>query len=255
MKRKAESGEEPYGWYDFGATSTFVAEKDVKHTIKTGLPSNKKVKMPNGQFERGGEQLEMRSSMHAPANKGDSIPGINTTLVSTGKLADAGYVSVFDQEEVNVYDVETTKVLTTNEPIWTGWRDKATGLWRIPLVNEVKNETTDTKLLSAQDTSELTNEIAANVHDLPSTQRVICYLHAAAGFPTKDTWIKAIKANFFSSWPMLTEKAVRKHFPESEETQKGHMKQKRQGVRKTNRKIRFVMEGNESASYKRSKQT
>eukprot|EP00956_Cyclotella_meneghiniana_P000110 scaffold196_cov26-Cyclotella_meneghiniana.AAC.2 len=67
----------------------------------------------------------------------------------------------------------------------------------------------------------------ANVYDLPSTERVIRYLHAAAGFPTKSTWLKAIGKGF---------KNVNKYFPESEETQKGHMRQIRSGVRKTNRK-------------------
>eukprot|EP00956_Cyclotella_meneghiniana_P019401 scaffold33215_cov93-Cyclotella_meneghiniana.AAC.1 len=85
----------------------------------------------------------------------------------------------------------------------------------------------------------------ANVHDLPSTERVIRYLHAAAGFPTKATWLKAISKGFYSTWPLLTSKNVNKYFPESEETQKGHMRQMRSGVRKTNRKIRFVMNGDE----------
>jgi hypothetical protein len=80
---------------------------------------------------------------------------------------------------------------------------------------------------------------------LPSTERVIRYLHAAAGFPTKSTWLQAIKAGFYATWPMLTTKKVTKHFPESEETQKGHMKQIRSGIRKTNRKVRFVMDGKE----------
>jgi hypothetical protein len=74
-----------------------------------------------------------------------------------------------------------------------------------------------------------------NVHDLPSAAQAIQYLYACAGFPTKATWLKAIGAKFFSMWPLLTTKNVNKHFPESEETQKGHMRQKRQGLRKTNR--------------------
>jgi hypothetical protein len=44
---------------------------------------------------------------------------------------------------------------------------------------------------------------------------------------------------------MINVKNVNKHFPESEETQKGHMRQVRSGTRKTNRKVRFVMEGTE----------
>jgi hypothetical protein len=43
----------------------------------------------------------------------------------------------------------------------------------------------------------------------------------------------AIKAENFISWPSLTPLAVQKHFPDSNETQKGHMKKQHQGVRST----------------------
>ncbi len=67
----------------------------------------------------------------------------------------------------------------------------------------------------------------ANVYDLPSVNQTIKYLHAAAGYPVKDTWVKAINAGNYTTWPGLTAIAVRKHFPESDETQKGHMKHQR----------------------------
>jgi hypothetical protein len=52
----------------------------------------------------------------------------------------------------------------------------------------------------------------------------IKYLHAAAGYPVEDTWIAAINAGNYNTWPGLSAQAVRCHFPESDETQKGHMK-------------------------------
>ena len=63
--------------------------------------------------------------------------------------------------------------------------------------------------------------------------QTIRYLHGAAGFPTEDTWIKAIKAGNYNTWPTITPATVRSHFPESDETQKGHMKRQHQGVRST----------------------
>jgi len=77
-------------------------------------------------------------------------------------------------------------------------------------------------------------EEANNAYNLPSTKQSIQYLHAAAGFPMESKWIKAIKAGNYITWPELTAEAVHKHFPESDETQKGHMKQQRQNVRSTN---------------------
>ncbi len=59
------------------------------------------------------------------------------------------------------------------------------------------------------------------------------YYHAAAGFPTKPSWLKAIKNKQYASWPGLTWEAVNKHFPESEETLKGHGCKIRSGLRST----------------------
>jgi hypothetical protein len=46
-------------------------------------------------------------------------------------------------------------------------------------------------------------------------------------------WIKAIKPGFFATWPLLTTKAVKKHFPEHDKTPKGHMGRVKSGVRST----------------------
>ena len=69
-----------------------------------------------------------------------------------------------------------------------------------------------------------------NVYELWSTKEIICYHHSTAGFPTKATWLRAIKAGFYATRPVLTATAVFKYFPESDETQKGHKQQNHQGV-------------------------
>jgi hypothetical protein len=179
--------------------------------------------MPNGIIEKAGEKMIMNNGLRTPANSADAISSLKTTLVSNSKLADAKYITVYDEEEVNVYDGKTTTILPTKAAVLTGWRDKLTGLWRVPLRQQVDNVNTDTQQLSNEQSHAITEEVASNVYDLPSTERVIRYLHAAAGFPTKSTWLKAIKLAFFATWPMINVKNVTKHFPESEETQKGHM--------------------------------
>ncbi|KAL7502358.1 hypothetical protein ACHAXN_001427 [Cyclotella atomus] len=206
---------------------------------------SKQVRLPNGTMEPAGEKLTMHNGLRSPANAAISLPSLKTTLISNSKLADAGYVTVYDNEEVNVYDGATTTVVPTKQAVMTGWRDKLTGLWRFPLHSQVTNATTETKLLSEAKTNAIVDEVTSNVHDLPSTERVIRMLHAAAGFPAKATWIEAIKKGFYASWPMINARTANKYFPESEETQKGHMKQKCSGVRKTNRRIEFVMQGDD----------
>jgi hypothetical protein len=56
------------------------------------------------------------------------------------------------------------------------------------------------------------------------------YHHAAAEFPTKPSWLKAIKNKQYPSWPGLTWEATNKHFPESKETSKGHRCKTRSGL-------------------------
>ena len=58
-------------------------------------------------------------------------------------------------------------------------------------------------------------------------------MHAACGFPVKSTWIKAIEAGNFKGWPLLTVKKVKKYYPETTETPKGHLNQVRQNVQST----------------------
>lgn len=68
---------------------------------------------------------------------------------------------------------------------------------------------------------------------LPSTKEVVRFLHAALGFPTKATLLTAAQNGNLVTFPGLTLENIKRHFPESDETQKGHMRQTRQGVRST----------------------
>ncbi len=82
------------------------------------------------------------------------------------------------------------------------------------------------------------------MYDIPSINQTIKYLHAAAGYPVKDTWVKAINAGNYTTWPGLTVTAARKHFPESNKTQKGQMKRQQQRVRST-RTLQTITEDDE----------
>ena len=75
-----------------------------------------------------------------------------------------------------------------------------------------------------------TSKAVHNIYELKTKTEVVCYYHAVAGFLTKSTWLRAIKADNFVSWSGLTVDAARKNFPESEETQKGHIQTQAQGL-------------------------
>ena len=148
LKERVLNGQEPSGIMDSGATSTFASEKDEKHFIPTGKMSDKVVKLPNGKLEKAGKKLILDQDLREPANKADGIPALKQTLVSTSKMANAGYITVFDEEEVNVYEAKTTEIKPSQQAVLTGWRDRITGLWRVPLKATISNPNTDTKLLS-----------------------------------------------------------------------------------------------------------
>ena len=75
---------------------------------------------------------------------------------------------------------------------------------------------------------------AANViFDLPNSRQSLMYFHAATGFPSKETFTDAVIAGKYATWPGLITTLISKHFPDSDETQKGHMKGQRKGVRST----------------------
>ena len=67
-----------------------------------------------------------------------------------------------------------------------------------------------------------------NVYDLPGIEPAIRYLHGSPSFPTKATWLKSIWKDNYLIWPLINDNIVNKLFPESEETQKGHMRNKHQ---------------------------
>jgi hypothetical protein len=76
-------------------------------------------------------------------------------------------------------------------------------------------------------------DAASAIFDLPNSRQSLMYFHAVAGFPTKETFTDAVRAGNYATWPGLTTTLISKHFPDSDETQKGHMKGQRKGVRST----------------------
>ena len=148
------------------------------------------------------------------------------TLWSVPKLVDAGYTPILTKEGVEVYNISDVKFIVSKDAVLRGWREE-NGLWRIPLdenvtKSNVENVNTQTVITSKAPTELLkkTNqdEFMCNLYELRKRPEIVRFLHAAAGFPTKHTWLKAIKKGFYNSWPGLTERVVEKHFPESEET-------------------------------------
>ena len=71
---------------------------------------------------------------------------------------------------------------------------------------------------------------ANNAYDMPSVKSLVRFLHAAAIFPVKLTWLAAIRSGKYATWPGLTYKNAKAYHPTTAETLKGHMTQTHQGV-------------------------
>ncbi len=65
---------------------------------------------------------------------------------------------------------------------------------------------------------------ANSVFDLPNSRQTLLYFQASAGFPTKESFLVEVRAGNYATWQRLMTTLITKHFPDSDETQKGHMK-------------------------------
>eukprot|EP00804_Cyclotella_cryptica_P025741 CCRYP_002933-RA/>CCRYP_002933-RA protein AED:0.36 eAED:0.36 QI:0/0/0/1/1/1/2/0/402 len=228
VKQGISGGTIPSAISDTGATSTAGALHDPFHS--TTKPSTKVFLLPTGGTAQATHISQLMLNVRAPANQVDIVPNLTQTLLSGSKFAGAGYTAVCDKDEVNFYDSNKIHVNATS--ILQGYRCPHTGLWRVPLRQITCNINNDTLILDSPCVRGEQHSIL-NVYELPSIQQTIRYLHAAAGFPTKTTWMAAIRRGNYDTWPLVTVASVHKHFPQSEETQQGHMRSQRQGMRST----------------------
>ncbi len=91
------------------------------------------------------------------------------------------------------------------------------------LLYEVESTTITQEYINAIMIQAIGQEYIHNVYKLPSIEQTIRYLHAVAGFPVEETWLKAIHQGNYNSWPLINVTNVACFVPESEEIQKGHM--------------------------------
>ena len=217
----------------------------------TGQKSNKIFQMALGSLAAGRDEVEMNINLEDAAREGHTIPGgLKNNLYSVNKLTQAGYGAVFSKDYFAVVDAEKVNRLVTRHAILRGFYSPKERLWRIPL-GEYKGknverygagETVATMRSPAHILRDAppppAPEAVANVYELRTKPQITRYLHAAAGFPTKPTWLKAIRNGHYSSWPGLTAELVERHFPESIETWKGHGRKIKMNIRSTKKMVK-----------------
>ncbi|KAL7474183.1 hypothetical protein ACHAW6_000169, partial [Cyclotella cf. meneghiniana] len=115
--------------------------------------------------------------LRTPTHQTHILPALSSNLLlSVRSFADNGYVTIFHEGNrgATVHDHNDITITSKMPAILQGYRDE-NGLWCIPL---------------AEPTSILCHPVGHyinNVYNLSSTAHSIQHLHAALGFPTKNT--------------------------------------------------------------------
>jgi hypothetical protein len=142
----------------------------------------------------------------------------NKCLLSLGQFCDNGYEVRLSKEQIHI------QYMTDPNMSLRGHHDPMSKMWTVDIANT--NHTTNEPV-------QHTRPMANNVYEHKKKADIVQYLHKAAFSPVKSTWIQAIQAGFYTTWPNLTVEMVEKHLEKSPATVKGHLRQIRQNLRST----------------------
>ncbi len=172
--------------------------------------------------------MRLKHNLRAGAGEMNIVPNLHSSLISVPKMAEHGYIAAFDKNKARIYDGTTTIIMASGDPIIIAPRCEDTGLWKM-------NLNLDYEILGRKSSDQFIAgvDVANAIFDLPNSRQLLMYFHATAGFPTKEPFTDAVRASNYAAWLGLTTTLISKHFPNSDETQKGHMKGQRKGVRST----------------------
>jgi hypothetical protein len=200
------------GILDTGCSSGAGAEKDIDLFIDTGFPLEKILMLPDKTTIKATWQMQLRHNLQPEASKMNIVPNLHSTLISVPKMAGGEYIAVFEKSEARIYDGTTTTITASNGPLLVAPRCTGTGLWKLSLDYEVLGHEYPPQTVHC-------GSGCGQCHfDLPDNCQTLTYYHAAAGFPTKETFLSAVRAGNFATWPGLTTTLVSKYFPDLEET-------------------------------------
>jgi hypothetical protein len=111
--------------YDSGADGHYISERDRRSAgLPILRPSTRKVGVANGGTSTAKYVTQLPfQQLSAQAMQADTFQDFPTSLMSVGKTADDGTVSVFTKEGVNVFKEEDVLITCKGEPILIGVRD------------------------------------------------------------------------------------------------------------------------------------
>ena len=146
-------------------------------------------------------EANLHHIVREPARTVDIVPYLkHNSLMNARKFANAQYITVLTPTEVLVYDdMGDLQRSISSTSILIGWRCIYYRLLQVPLKPVVLNNNTETMLIDILNTKHAIN----SAYKLTSSEELVRYLHACVGYPTKETWMKAIWVVNYVSWPGL----------------------------------------------------
>ena len=193
-----------------------------------------------GHLESVGSLALELPTLPLPARKASVFKQMRKPLVYVPVLVDSDCTVLFDKHGVIVSNPDGKTVLQ-------GDCDAKTGLWLVPITNEVmQSQRAKMGRSRKQCPHSLRSSLqlqsqppSVNKHQANNsyTQRTLpclaAYLHAYIGYIPPKTCIRTINNCWFVTWPGLTSKMIAKHLPKYIPTTMGRLHMTRKNVRST----------------------
>jgi hypothetical protein len=114
---------------NIGATAS--AFEPLDPSVPTGIRSTATFGRAFGKQATATTMNKLHHKLCKPARSIHIVPQVQNSLLSTSKVINADYITIYDKEEVNFYDAKTTKITISEEAVLKGWQCPAAGLWQL----------------------------------------------------------------------------------------------------------------------------
>ena len=92
-----------------------------KPFIQTTQQSTKVFSIDEGRRTPGSNIAKLHHPVRKPAQTVDMVPALaGKSLLKGAKFSEAGYISVCDGDEVNLYDSRTARIIVSEEAVLKG---------------------------------------------------------------------------------------------------------------------------------------
>ena len=138
LREAVLNGSIPSAAYDTACTSNAGMVGDP--FIQTGWPSTKVFNVADSKKTSGSTEAKLHHPVRDPARKVDMFHALaDQSLLSGNKFTQAGYVTICDNQEVNIYDGGTAKIIVSAKAVLKGWFFPKSRMWRIHLQTHISN--------------------------------------------------------------------------------------------------------------------